>query len=141
VYGILAIAATFRSGVQIARDLDRAPLAYLLSALAAVVYMVATVALAKGTPGWRQIAWAAVGLELLGVLSVGTLSLAEPDLFPAATVWSGSGQGCGYVPLVLPVLGMLWLHRTVPTDGSAAAPGPTAPPGPRVPSGIDTPDR
>jgi len=27
-------------------------------------------------------------------------------------VWSGFGQGYGYVPLVLPFLGLLWLWRT-----------------------------
>ena len=31
VYGVLALAATARSAVQIVRDLDEAPLAYLLS--------------------------------------------------------------------------------------------------------------
>ena len=116
VYAILAIAATFRSAVQILRDLDRAPAAYLLSALAAVVYLLATVALAKGTATWRRVARAAVTLELVGVLTVGALSLVAPELFPDATVWSGFGQGYGYVPLVLPVLGLLWLRRTVPTD-------------------------
>lgn len=110
VYGLLAVAATARSAVQIARDLDAAPLAYGLSAFAAVVYVVATVALARGGR-WVPVAWAAVLVELVGVLVVGALSLARPDLFPDATVWSGFGYGYGYVPLVLPVLGLLWLQR------------------------------
>lgn len=114
VYGVLALAATFRSGVQILRDLDRAPVAYLLSGFAAVVYVVATVALARGGRVARRVAWVAVSLELVGVLVVGTLSLAAPDLFPDATVWSGFGLGYGFVPLVLPVLGLLWLRRTSP---------------------------
>lgn len=114
VYGVLAVAATFRSAVQIVRDLDDAPLAYLLSAVAAVVYVVATVALAKGTGRWRPTAWTAVTVELAGVLVVGALSVGAPQLFPDATVWSGFGSGYGYVPLVLPVLGLLWLRRTRP---------------------------
>lgn len=113
VYGVLAIAATARSAVQILRDLDDAPLAYLLSGVAAVVYVVATVALARGGR-WRPAAWAAVGTEMAGVLAVGALSLARPDLFADATVWSGFGQGYGYVPLVLPVVGLWWLARTRP---------------------------
>ncbi len=116
VYAVLAIAATFRSGVQILRDLDAAPLAYTLSAVAAVVYVVATVALARGGR-WRSVAWAAVGTELVGVLVVGALSVTRPDLFPDATVWSGFGQGYGYVPLLLPVLGLWWLWRTRPRGG------------------------
>lgn len=120
VYAVLALAATARSAVQIARDLDAAPLAYLLSAAAGVVYLVATVALARGGPRWRPVAWVAVGTEAAGVLAVGALSLAAPDLFPDATVWSGFGQGYGYVPLVLPWVGLWWLARTRPRAGTAA---------------------
>lgn len=114
VYGVLAISATARSAVQVVRDLAQAPVAYLLSALAAVVYLVATVALARSGPVARRVAWGAVGVEMAGVLVVGALSLARTDLFPDATVWSGFGQGYGYVPLVLPVLGLAWLWRTRP---------------------------
>ena len=46
-----------------------------------------------------------------GVLAVGTWSLADPATFPDATVWSGYGSGYGFVPLVLPVFGLLWLRR------------------------------
>jgi hypothetical protein len=112
VYGILALAATARSVVQIAMDWQSAPLAYALSAVAGVVYIAATVALSRGVGVWRSIAWGTVSVELFGVLSVGTLSLVRSDLFADATVWSDYGQGYGYVPLVLPVLGMLWLRRT-----------------------------
>jgi hypothetical protein len=45
------------------------------------------------------------------VLAVGTWSLADRATFPDATVWSGYGSGYGFVPLVLPVLGLLWLRR------------------------------
>ncbi|NTW40286.1 MAG: hypothetical protein HGA44_10440, partial [Cellulomonadaceae bacterium] len=100
VYGVLALAAPARSGLQVATRLDEAPLAYLLSAVSAVVYVVATIALARGTGRWRTVAWVAVTIELVGVLVVGGLSLARPSLFPDATVWSGLGAGYGYVPLV-----------------------------------------
>ena len=53
-------------------------------------------------------------VELLGVLVVGLLSIFDPILFPAKTVWSGFGAGYGYVPLVLPILGMLWLYHRRP---------------------------
>lgn len=109
VYGVLALAATARSAVQISRDLEDAPVAYLLSALAAVVYVAATLALARG---WRTVAWVTVGFEAVGVVVVGVLSLTAPELFPDDTVWSGFGAGYGFVPLVLPVLGLVWLART-----------------------------
>ena len=112
VYGVLAVAATFRSGVQVLRDFGAAPVAYALSAFAALVYVVATVALARGGPVARRVAWVAVTIEAVGVLTVGTLSLARPELFPDATVWSAFGAGYGFVPLVLPALGLWWLSRT-----------------------------
>ncbi|MGI5155577.1 hypothetical protein [Microbispora sp. CA-102843] len=110
VYGIFALAATSRAAVQIATRFAEAPLAYVLSAFAGVVYIVLTVALARGA---RRVAVAACLVELVGVLVVGTLSLADSAAFPQATVWSGYGSGYGFVPLVLPVIGLLWLLRGV----------------------------
>ena len=93
MYGIFALSATARAAVQIATKFDEAPVAYLLSAFAAVVYVCATVGLARSGPGARRLAVGAVTVELIGVLVVGTISLAQPDDFPDATVWSGYGAG------------------------------------------------
>ncbi len=114
VYGIFALAATARSTVQLIRDAGAAPLAYGLSAFSAVVYVMATVALAHNGRRMRRVAWVAVIVELVGVLVIGTLSLRRPDLFPDETVWSQFGSGYFYVPLVLPVLGLYWLWRSAP---------------------------
>ncbi len=112
VYGVFALAATSRAGVQIATKFDDAPLAYILSAVAAVIYCAATFALARATKVSRLVATVAILVELVGVVSIGAFSYAVPDDFPDATVWSHFGQGYGFVPLVLPVLGLLWLRRT-----------------------------
>ena len=109
VYAVFAVAASARAGVQLATRFDEAPVAYLLSALAAAVYVVATVALARDL---RRLAVLAVGFELVGVLVVGALSFVLTDVFPDQTVWSGFGMGYAYVPLVLPVLGLLRLRVT-----------------------------
>jgi hypothetical protein len=107
VYGLFALAASARAGVQIGTQFSEAPLAYLLSALAAVVYVVATVALARS---YRRLALVCCSVELLGVLAIGTASLVDPHAFPKATVWSLYGIGYGFVPLILPILGLLWLR-------------------------------
>lgn len=112
VYGVFALAATARAGVQIATKFSDAPIAYLLSAVAAIIYCAATFALAKATAVSRKVATTAIAIELVGVIGVGIFSYAAPDDFPDATVWSHFGQGYGFVPLVLPVLGLLWLRRT-----------------------------
>ncbi|MDR6690647.1 hypothetical protein J2X55_001546 [Microbacterium sp. 1154] len=112
VYGIMALAATGRSFVQIVREFDDAPVAYSLSALAAVVYILATLALVfSARPAWYRVAWVAIGFELVGVLVVGTLSLVLPELFQHPTVWSVYGYGYLFIPLVLPFLGLWWLTR------------------------------
>jgi cytochrome bd-type quinol oxidase subunit 2 len=112
VYGIFAVAATARSLVQIATRFDEAPIAYLLSAAAALVYIVATVALARGDRTSRRVATVAISVELVGVIVVGTASLLLPDAFPSASVWSTFGSGYLFIPLVLPVVGLWWLRRT-----------------------------
>lgn len=124
VYGILALGATGRSLVQIIERFDHAPLAFTLSAASAVVYILATLALVfSASPAWYRVAWVAILFEMAGVLSVGTLSLVRPDLFPEATVWSEYGIGYLLVPLVLPFLGLWWLitHRPVAADAPAQA--------------------
>jgi hypothetical protein len=114
VYGVFALAASARAGVQLATKYSEAPVAYLLSAVAGVVYIVATITLARGTRTSRRIAWVAIIVELVGVLAVGTLSLVDAEAFPRATVWSTYGIGYGFIPLVLPFFGLAWLWRTRP---------------------------
>ena len=117
LYGLFAVSAGARAGYQLATEFEQAPLAYLLSALAAAFYLVATVGFLRGGGGGRRLAIACCAVELAGVLIVGTLSLVDPGSFPHATVWSGFGRGYGFIPLALPVLGLLWL-RAHPTEPS-----------------------
>jgi len=112
IYAVFALSASARSGLQLATRASEAPVAYTLSAIAALVYIAATLGLAEVGPDPRRLAWAAVVFELVGVLTVGTLTVLDPALFPDATVWSAYGQGYGYLPLVLPFLGLGWLVRT-----------------------------
>jgi hypothetical protein len=123
VYGVFALAASARAGVQIATKFHEAPVAYLLSAFAAVVYIVATVTLARSGRTSYRVAVTSCTIELVGVVTVGTYSLADSAAFPDATVWSSYGSGYGYVPLVLPVLGLLWLRRTRARWGDAGGAG------------------
>ena len=116
VYGILAIAALGRSIFQIIDRFDEAPIAFTLSAVSAVVYVLATLSLAFG---WTRTAWATISFELIGVLVIGSISVVAPGVLGLdevnpfgreATVWSVFGAGYLFIPLVLPVLGILWLR-------------------------------
>lgn len=126
VYGVLALAATMRGAFQVVDRFSQAPVAYVLSLVAGLVYVAATLALARDA---RGLAWAAVGFELVGVLAVGVLSLVDAGAFPDETVWSSFGADYGYVPLVLPFVGLWWLWRTgrPVTDVDTSTPaGPSA---------------
>ena len=110
VYGVFALSATARASFQLITKFEEAPLAYSLSAISALVYVVATLALAKGER-WRTLAYVTVGFELVGVLAVGLMSLLLPELFAHPSVWSLFGAGYAFIPLALPILGLTWLRR------------------------------
>ena len=113
-YAIFALAATARAVVQIATQFDTAPLAYLLSLLSGLIYLGATIGLATDKPFSRPLAWASCSAELVGVLVIGTASLVDPHAFPHDTVWSRFGSGYGYFPVLLPILGLLYLRYSTP---------------------------
>jgi hypothetical protein len=111
IYAIFAISATARASYQLIREFDQAPLAYSLSAISALVYLLATYSLSKQEARWQRIALYTIWFELVGVITVGALSLALPALFAHPSVWSNFGAGYAFIPLLLPVLGLLWLRK------------------------------
>lgn len=111
VYAVFALSATARASYQLLREFDEAPVAYTLSLVSALTYILVTVALTKTGDKWAKIARFTVWFELFGVVSVGIASIALPSLFNHPSVWSGFGIGYGFLPLVLPILGLIWLAR------------------------------
>ena len=59
-----------------------------------------------------MLAWGAVGTEMVGVVTIGLASIFDSNAFPHDTVWSRFGAGYGYVPIILPVLGLMWLWQS-----------------------------
>lgn len=110
LYGVLAFAATGRASYELIAKFENAPLAYSLSTLSALVYIVATIALAKKSAASQRTAKIAIWFELVGVLTVGTLSIVT-DIFPDSTVWSWYGVSYGWFPLVMPIVGLIWLRK------------------------------
>ena len=112
VYAVFAIAATSRALFQLATKFSDAPIAYLLSALAALIYVFITVLLWQGTPASLKHARTFIAVELVGVLVVGPWSFLDPAAFPRATVWSHVGEGYGFIPLLLPIAGLFYVRRS-----------------------------
>ncbi|MEU2792172.1 hypothetical protein [Streptomyces sp. NPDC007100] len=111
LYGVFTVAAASRAAYQLIAQFDRAPLAYVLSAVSAVVYAFILFSLVRGGEGARRAAVVCCALELAGVLGVGTWTLVDRSAFPDATVWSNFGMGYLFIPIFLPVTGLLWLRR------------------------------
>ncbi|GAA1666699.1 hypothetical protein [Streptomyces yatensis] len=111
LYGVFTVAAASRSIYQLIAQYQEAPLAYILSAVSAAVYAFITVSLVRGGEGARKAAMVCCAAELVGVLTVGTWTLADPSAFPDQTVWSDYGMGYLFIPIFLPVTGLLWLRK------------------------------
>lgn len=114
IYAVFTLSAGARSLYQVIRKFDEAPFSIGLSALSALIYLVATIALAKKGDGAWKVSLIAVGIEMVGVILVGIFSYLQPQHFELASVWSHFGSGYGYIPLVLPMVGLWWLYRTNP---------------------------
>ena len=106
VYGVFALSATVRASYQLIRRYEEAPLAYWLSLFSALIYVVATIALARNKV---VLAKYTLIFELVGVVAIGLLSVLVPTLFAHPTVWSFFGMGYGFIPLVLPIFGLWWI--------------------------------
>lgn len=109
VYAVFAISATARAIYQLLTKFEQAPVAYSLSALAALVYALATISLANKK--LQRVARFTLWFELTGVVLIGVLSLLVPNLFAHPTVWSQFGMGYAFIPLALPILGLVWLRK------------------------------
>ncbi|MFW7415713.1 hypothetical protein [Demequina sp. SO4-18] len=107
-YAVLGLSAAGRSVVQISTKLAEAPVPYLVSGASAVLYVVIAAALWRG---WRTAALWGTGVELVGVLAVGTLGYLVPQWWPDETVWTGYGSAYGWVPLALPIVALVVLLR------------------------------
>ena len=111
IYTLFALSAGARAVFQIATKFSHAPVAYILSAIAAVIYLLAAVCFTFPSSNSWKTAVVALCIEFVGVVVVGVLSVADTGLFHDASVWSKFGIGYGFVPLVLPLLGLWWLSR------------------------------
>ncbi|MBC3840008.1 hypothetical protein GXW82_06810 [Streptacidiphilus sp. 4-A2] len=122
LYGLFTVAAGSRAVYQLLAQYHKAPLSYILSAFSAALYAFILVTLVRGGESARRIALACCGVELAGVLVVGTLTIVMPSAFHDQTVWSYYGVDYLGIPLILPVTGIIWLRRAAQQGGTAAAP-------------------
>jgi len=108
-YPVLALSAGARSVYQLFFKpgvTDYFPPA--LSGVAAGLYLLATLGFVVRRPWTWWLTVLILGLETAGVLVVGTLSILEPGVI-GRTVWHDYGIDYGFLPLIQPILGLVWL--------------------------------
>ena len=113
-YTLFALAAGSRAAVELIVQPGRAPVAYGLSVLSAACYLIGALAFRQQTTLARRIALVACAFELLAVLIIGSLTLQHPARWGDETVWSAYGYGYGFIPVLLPVMGLIYLRRVAP---------------------------
>jgi hypothetical protein len=111
-YPVLAISTGFRAFYQLFfKEGVTNYLAPALTAVAALLYLVATIGFAVRKKWAWRVSVVALALELALVLIVGTLSFIYPDVI-GRTVWRHYGVDYAFFPLVQPILGLLWLFNS-----------------------------
>lgn len=115
-YPVLALSTGFRAVYQLvllSTGVRVGPyLPSLLSAVAALCYLTATVGFTYRKKWAWQLSVGVLGFETVMTLLIGTLSFIYPDVI-GSTVWRAYGADYGFFPLVQPLLGLAWLlHPT-----------------------------
>ncbi len=110
-YPVLAISTGFRALYQLFfKEGVTNYLAPALTAVAALLYLIATVGFAVQEKWAWRISVVALSLEMILVLLVGTLSIFYPEVI-GRTVWRYYGIDYAFFPLIQPFLGLLWLFH------------------------------
>ena len=110
-YPVLAISTGFRALYQLFfKEGVTNYLAPALTAMAALLYLIATVGFAVQEKWAWRISVIALSLEMILVLVVGTLSIFYPEVI-GRTVWRYYGIDYAFFPLIQPFLGLLWLFH------------------------------
>lgn len=108
-YPVLALSTGVRALYQLfVREDITYYLPVIMSGVAAVFYLVASLGFAYRRAWTWWVSVALLGFELVMVLVVGVWSSIDP-VFIGHTVWRHFGEDYGYFPLFQPLLGLVWL--------------------------------
>lgn len=86
----------------------------LVSLLAALIYLTAAIALTHNGRRMRMVGWASVGISLAGPILTGLLGVGTSEVSAEFSPWSRFGEYYYYLPLVIPVIGLVWLWWSNP---------------------------
>ena len=113
-YPILAISTGFRGVYQLCCREDLiSTFGPQTTILAAILYALAATGFKRREKWAWRLSVGLLALETFFVLTVGTVSLINPDLI-GSSVWRFFGKDYAFFPLIQPILGLTWLlHPTI----------------------------
>lgn len=114
VFWVFAIYFTYTSFVDFVTFSNQPIGPRVLSLIAALGYVLIAAAITHNGRRMRIIGWTALLVELAGVLSTGIIGLGVADIGAIRNTWANFGAGYYYAPLILPVIGLVWIWFTNP---------------------------
>ena len=86
----------------------------LVAVLAGVTYLLVALGITHNGKKMRIMAWAALVASLVGPFVMGLFELGIEQVSAVPSAWARFGAYYWYVPLVLPVIGLVWMWRSNP---------------------------
>lgn len=86
----------------------------LVALLAGIDYLVAAIALTHNGRRMRMVGWAAITLSIAVPFVLWVASLGLEELNSARSAWTGMGSDFYYLPLVVSLIGIVWMWRSNP---------------------------
>ncbi len=86
----------------------------IVALLAGVDYLVAAVALTHNGRRMRQVGWVTIGLSIAVPIVLWVASLGLEELNSARSAWTGMGVDFYYLPLLVSLIGVVWMWRSNP---------------------------
>ena len=86
----------------------------LVALLAGVDYLVAATALTHNGRRMRMVGWVSIALSIAVPIGLWVASLGLDELNSARSAWTGMGVDFYYIPLVVSLIGIVWMWRSNP---------------------------
>lgn len=86
----------------------------LVTLFAGMIYVGAALGLTHNGRKMRRLAWVCISMALAGPIVVGLFNLGVTRVYEGWSPWMQFGAEAGYLPLLLPLVGYVWLWWSNP---------------------------
>ncbi len=114
IFWIFGLLTTVPAVIDLIRDVNSPIGPRLVAVLAGAIYLVIAVGITHNGRKMRLISWAAMIAAFVGPYIMGLFELGVEPVSEVSSAWSHFGAQYWYVPLVLPLVGFVWMWRSNP---------------------------